>query len=184
LKKQLDHRQLNSNEQQISNMSDEEKQRKRYITKKGYDKQQALLRWLVLDERPKVTQEVTVAAAHGDRSENYEYMLGKRKLRQIDGKIHRLQKQLASYEVVDPSTRPKVDKAFFGATVTLETEEGEEITYQIMGSDELEEEVGINKLSYEAPLGRALLGKREGDDVVLKLPTGNTTYILLKVEWR
>jgi transcription elongation factor GreB len=173
-----------SNRQRDPKSSGEEKASKRYITKKGYDKQQALLRWLVLDERPKVTQEVTVAAAHGDRSENYEYMLGKRKLRQIDGKIHRLQKQLASYEIVDPATRPKVDRAFFGATVTLETEAGDEIIYQIVGSDELEEVEGLNKLSYEAPLGRALLGKQEGDDVTLRLPSGNTTYSLLKVEWK
>ena len=125
-----------------------------------------------------------MAAAHGDRSENYEYMLGKRKLRQIDGKIHRLQKQLASYEIVDPATRPKVDRAFFGATVTLETEAGDEIIYQIVGSDELEEAPGLNKLSYEAPLGRALLGKQEGDEVTLRLPSGATTYSLLKVEWK
>jgi transcription elongation factor GreB len=173
-----------SNRQRDQKTSGDEKAPKRYITKKGYDKQQALLRWLVLDERPKVTQEVTVAAAHGDRSENYEYMLGKRKLRQIDGKIHRLQKQLASYEVVDPATRPKVDRAFFGATVTLETEAGDEIIYQIVGSDELEEVEGLNKLSYEAPLGRALLGKQEGDDVTLRLPGGTTTYSLIKVEWK
>jgi transcription elongation factor GreB len=167
-----------SNRQRDPKSSSEEKASKRYITKKGYDKQQALLRWLVLDERPKVTQEVTVAAAHGDRSENYEYMLGKRKLRQIDGKIHRLQKQLASYEIVDPATRPKVDRAFFGATVTLETEAGD------VGSDELEEVEGLNKLSYEAPLGRALLGKQEGDEVTLRLPGGATTYSLVKVEWK
>lgn len=158
---------------------------KRYITKAGFEKQQSLLRWLLTEERPRVTVEVATAAAHGDRSENYEYMLGKRKLRQIDGKIHFLQKRIASYEVVDPATRPKTNKAFFGATVTLEDEDGEESTYQIVGSDELEDTPDVSgKISYEAPLGKALLGKQEGDEVTLKLPNNKTTYTLVKVEWK
>src|SRR6202011_5245996 len=97
----------------------------------------AQLKQLLYEERPRVTQEVSVAAAHGDRSENYEYKLGKKKLREIDGQIHRLQKKLESYEVVDPKTRAKTERAFFGATVTVEDEDGEVITYQIVGGDEL-----------------------------------------------
>jgi transcription elongation factor GreB len=157
---------------------------KRYITKKGFDKQQALLRWLLFEERPRVTVEVSTAAAHGDRSENYEYKLGKKKLREIDGKIHRLSKQLEHYEVIDPAVRPKTDRAFFGATVTLEDEEGKETTYQIVGSDELEDGLGSGRISYEAPLGRALLGKREGDDITLSTAHGKTRVILAKVEWK
>src|SRR5256885_230426 len=91
---------------------------KRYITKKGFDKLREEFRRLLYEERPRVTREVQVAAAHGDRSENYEYKLGKKKLREIDGRIHRLLKQLENYEVVDPATRPKTDRVFFGATVT------------------------------------------------------------------
>src|SRR5712675_936959 len=101
---------------------------KRYITKAGFERLREQFRALLHDERPRVTQEVAVAAAHGDRSENYEYKLGKRKLREIDAKIHRLQKQLESYEVVDPATRPRTDRVFFGATVTVQDEDGEEAT--------------------------------------------------------
>ncbi len=131
-----------------------------------------------------MTQEVAVAAAHGDRSENYEYKLGKRKLREIDAKIHHLQKQLEAYEVVDPATRPKVDRVFFGATVTVEDEDGEVTTYQIVGGDELDETLGSGRISYEAPLGRALLGKREGDAVMVRRPAGEIELTIVKVEWK
>ena len=135
---------------------------------------------LLYETRPRVTREVTVAAAHGDRSENYEYKLGKKKLREIDARLHRLQKQLEAYEVVDPATRPKTPQAFFGATVTLEDEEGAEITYQIVGSEEL----GPGKISYDAPLGRALLGKKAGDSVTVKRPAGEAELTVLKVAWK
>ena len=125
-----------------------------------------------------------MAAAHGDRSENYEYKLGKRKLREIDGKIHRLQKQLESYEVVDPAARPPTDRAFFGATVTVEDEDGAQATYQIVGGDELATELGPGRISYQPPLGRALLGKRQGDSVVVKRPAGEAELTIIKVEWK
>jgi transcription elongation factor GreB len=124
---------------------------------------------------------VQVAAAHGDRSENYEYKLGKRKLREIDARIHRLQKKLESYEVVDPCTRPKTDRVFFGATVTVEDEDGGEHTYQIVGSDD---ELDAAHISYEAPLGRALLGKREGDSVTVRRPAGEVELTIVAVEWK
>jgi len=158
--------------------------RKRYITRMGFERLHARLKQLLYKDRPRVTQEVTVAAAHGDRSENYEYKLGKRKLREIDGQIHRLQKKLESFEVIDPATRPKGAQAFFGATVTVEDEEGEELTYQIVGGDELEESLGPGRISYEAPLGKALLGKREGDTVRVQRPAGDLELTVLKVEWR
>src|SRR5437868_8776956 len=97
---------------------------KRYITTRGFERLREEFHRLLYDERPRVTREVTVAAAHGDRSENYEYKLGKKKLREIDGRIHRLQKQLESYEVVDPKARSKTRQVFFGATVTVEDEDG------------------------------------------------------------
>ena len=156
---------------------------KRYITTRGFERLREEFHRLLPDERPRVTQEVTVAAAHGDRSENYEYKLGKKKLREIDARIHRLQKMLESFEVVDPRTRPKTDRAFFGATVTVEDEDGEETTYQIVGGDELDEELGKNRISYEAPLGRALLGKREGDSVRVRRPKGDTELTIVRVEW-
>src|SRR5436309_10073144 len=115
---------------------------KRYITKAGFERLREQFRRLLYEERPRVTHEVTVAAAHGDRSENYEYKLGKRKLREIDAKIHRLQKQLETYEVVDPAARPRTDRVFFGATVTVEDEDGKAFTYQIVGGDELDASLG------------------------------------------
>ena len=153
---------------------------KKYITRSGFDRLRAEFHRLLHEERPRVTQEVAVAAAHGDRSENYEYKLGKKKLREIDGKLHRLQKQLENFEVVDPATRPKTVKAFFGATVTVEDEDGEVATYQIVGSEEL----APGCISYEAPLGKALLGKEEGDTVRVRRPAGDVEYTVLKVEWK
>ena len=156
---------------------------KRYITTRGFERLREQFHRLLHEDRPRVTQEVAVAAAHGDRSENYEYKLGKKKLREIDARIHRLQKMLESFEVIDPRTRPKTDRVFFGATVTVEDEDGEETTYQIVGGDELDEELGKNRISYEAPLGRALLGKREGDSVRVRRPKGDTELTVVRVEW-
>jgi len=157
---------------------------KKYITKAGFERLREQFRRLLYEERPRVTHEVTVAAAHGDRSENYEYKLGKRKLREIDAKIHRLQKQLESYEVVDPAARPRTDRVFFGATVTVQDEDGAEARYQIVGGDELDESLGPGRIIYEAPLGRALLGKREGDAVTVRRPAGEAELIIVKVEWK
>ncbi|HYV67959.1 MAG TPA: transcription elongation factor GreB [Myxococcales bacterium] len=157
---------------------------KRYITKAGFDRLREQFRVLLYEERPRVTQEVAVAAAHGDRSENYEYKLGKRKLREIDARIHRLQKMLESFEVVDPKARTPVARAFFGATVTVEDEDGHRVTYQIVGGDELDEDLGHGRISYEAPLGRALLGKEEGDTVRVRRPAGEVELTIVKVEWK
>ena len=157
---------------------------KKYITKSGFEKLREEFRRLLYQERPRVTHEVTVAAAHGDRSENYEYKLGKRKLREIDARIHRLQKQLESYEVVDPATRPRTDRVYFGATVTVADEDGKETTYQIVGGDELDDSLGPGRISYEAPLGRALLGKREGDAITVRRPAGEAELTIVKVHWR
>ena len=157
---------------------------KRYITRAGFERLHQQLKQLLYKDRPRVTEEVAVAAAHGDRSENYEYKLGKRKLREIDAKIHRLQKQLESYEVVDPAARPRTDRVFFGATVTVQDEDGEEATYQIVGGDELDETLGSGRISYEAPLGRALLGRREGDAISVRRPAGEVELTIVKVEWK
>ena len=153
---------------------------KRYITKAGFERLREQFRVLLYEQRPRITQEVAVAAAHGDRSENYEYKLGKKKLREIDAKLHKLQKRLESYEVVDPATRPKTAKAFFGATVTVEDEDGVESTYQIVGSEEL----APGCISYQAPLGKALLGKEEGDSVRVRRPSGEVELTVVKVEWK
>ena len=157
---------------------------KKYITLTGFEALRQEFRRLLHQERPRVTREVTVAAAHGDRSENYEYKLGKRKLREIDARLHRLQKQLENYEVIDPATRPRTDRAFFGATVTVEDEDGKTTRYQIVGGDELDDALGPGRISYEAPLGKALLGKQEGDTVRVQRPAGTLKLTVVKVEWK
>lgn len=157
---------------------------KKYITRAGFDRLREEFHRLLHEERPRVTREVAVAAAHGDRSENYEYKLGKKKLREIDARIHRLQKQLESYEVVDPAARPKTSQVFFGATVTVEDEDGSLSTFQIVGGDELHESLGPGRISYEAPLGRALLGKRTGDTVTVRRPAGEVELTIVTVEWK
>ena len=157
---------------------------KRYITRIGFEALREEFRRLLHEERPRVTREVTVAAAHGDRSENYEYKLGKRKLREIDARLHRLQKQLENYEVVDPAARPRTGRAFFGATVTVADEDGKTTRYQIVGGDELDDALGPGRISYEAPLGKALLGKQEGDSVRVLRPAGEVELTVVKVEWK
>ena len=157
---------------------------KKYITRTGFETLREEFRRLLHEERPRVTREVTVAAAHGDRSENYEYKLGKRKLREIDARLHRLQKQLENYEVIDPATRPRTNRAFFGATVTVEDEDGKTTRYQIVGGDELDDALGPGRISYEAPLGKALLGKQEGDTVRVQRPAGTVEFTVVKVEWK
>jgi transcription elongation factor GreB len=157
---------------------------KRYITRAGFERLHQQLKQLLYKDRPRVTQEVAVAAAHGDRSENYEYKLGKKKLREIDGRIHFLQKLLEQLEVIDPATRPKAAQAFFGATVTVEDEDGDEATWQIVGGDELDESLGPGRISYEAPLGKALLGRRVGDTVRVRRPAGEVELTVVRVEWK
>ena len=94
------------------------------------------------------------------------------------------QLQLESYEVVDPASRPVTDRCFFGATVTVEDEDGDQATYQIVGGDELDDDLGPGRISYEAPLGKALLGKREGDTVRVRRPAGDTDLTLVKLAYR
>ncbi|TMA26081.1 MAG: transcription elongation factor GreB [Deltaproteobacteria bacterium] len=153
---------------------------KKYITRAGFERLRAEFHQLLTVARPRTAQEAATAAAHGDRSENYEYKLAKKKLREIDARLHRLQKQIEQFEVVDPAARPKTDRAFFGATVTVEDEDGAQATYQIVGSEEL----GPGRISYEAPLGRALLGKRQGESVRVRRPAGEVELIVVRVEWK
>jgi transcription elongation factor GreB len=133
------------------------------------------------EERARVVLEVQAAAAQGDRSENAEYLYGKRRLRQIDGRMRFLRKRLEIAVVVDPSI-DRGDRVFFGATVTVEDEDGVESTYQLVGEDEVDARGG--KLSWRAPLGRALLGKREGDEVRVQTPRGPRAVTIVRVVYR
>ncbi|MFT7624618.1 MAG: transcription elongation factor GreB, partial [Myxococcota bacterium] len=133
-----------------------------YITTAGFARLRQELRRLLHVERPKTVEDVSVAAAHGDRSENAEYKYGKRKLRAMDRRIYFLTKRVQAAEVVDPSV-DRGDRVFFGATVVLEDLEGVETTYQLVGEDEIETE--SNRLSWRSPVGLALLRKRLDDEV-------------------
>jgi transcription elongation factor GreB len=154
--------------------------RKTYITPEGAKRLRAELDQLWTVERPRVTQEVADAAAQGDRSENAEYIYGKRRLREIDRRVRFLAKRLDEVVVVteapgDPS------RVFFGAWVTLEDEDGEEVTYRIVGPDESDVDKGW--ISMDAPVARALLGKRDGDDVTVRRPKGDITYTITAVRY-
>ena len=150
---------------------------KNYITPAGLQRLKDEHRFLLTRERPAVTEVVTWAASNGDRSENADYQYGKRRLRQIDGRIRFLTKRIDAAEAVDPEaprTGQAATKAFFGATVRYATAEGTERTVSIVGTDEVDLE--RNHISWVSPLGRALMKSAAGDRVVLQAP-GGTTYL-------
>ena len=149
-----------------------------YITPGGVARLQAELRNLIKVERPKTVDEVSVAAAHGDRSENAEYKYGKLRLKEIDRRIRFLTKRLDRAVVVDPAEQ-KGDRVFFGATVEVEDEHGERKIYTLVGEDESEPKQG--RISWRSPLGRALLERKVGDFVELKRPAGEIELEILAI---
>ena len=157
-----------------------EAKRPRYITPEGFRRLAAEHEriWTVL--RPKIVAEVEAAAALGDRSENAEYLYGKRKLRELDRRLRFLSLKLDSLTVVDPRPHP-AGRAYFGAWVTVEDDGGEERTYRLVGPDEFDVARGL--LSVDAPLGRALLGKREGDVARVQRPGGEAEVTVVEVSW-
>jgi transcription elongation factor GreB len=152
-----------------------------YITPDGFAELERELEYLWKEERPKVTHAVSVAAALGDRSENADYIYGKRRLREIDSRVRFLQKRLDELEVVR-ELPAREDKIFFGAWVTLEDEQGEQICYRIVGPDE--SDAGSRAISVDSPVGRALLGRELDDEVEVKRPRGNTVYSIIKIAYR
>jgi transcription elongation factor GreB len=151
-----------------------------YITPQGARKLSEELSRLRSIERPRIVQEVADAAAQGDRSENAEYIYGKRKLREIDRRMHYLTKRLESAVVVDPKTQ-RGDKVFFGATVEVEDENGARHIFQIVGEDEIDSHAG--HISWRSPVGRTLLGRRAGDVILVKRPAGEMEMEILAVRY-
>ncbi|HLX54757.1 MAG TPA: transcription elongation factor GreB [Aquella sp.] len=143
---------------------------KNYITVEGYERLKTELHNLVTVERPFLVQTIAWAASNGDRSENADYIYGKRKLRELDKQIYRLTKKLEIAEVVDCKVHIGKDKIFFGATVTILRNDKIEQTIRIVGQDEIDTE--LNYISWTSPLARFLLGKTTGDIFKLKLPSG------------
>lgn len=143
---------------------------KNYMTPQGYARLRAELLELIDNERPKIVDIVHWAASNGDRSENGDYLYGKKRLREIDRRIRFLTKRLEIAEIVDPSVHHGSDQVFFGATVTYEDEAGQQRTVTIYGIDEADSAQG--QVSWVSPIARALLKAREGDLVKLVTPSG------------
>ena len=152
----------------------------KYITPEGARKLTEELRYLWEVERPNVTARVAEAAAQGDRSENAEYIYGKKRLREIDGRVRFLTKRLDGITVVDHIPDDQ-DKVYFGAFVTLEDEDGEEVEYRIVGPDEFD--IVNGKLSMDSPLGKAVLGKRVEDEVKFSSPKGVRVLYISKIRY-
>lgn len=149
-----------------------------YITREGWQTLQAELQFLWHEERPKVTQVVHEAAKNGDRSENGDYIYGKRRLREIDRRIGYLSRRLDVLKIVD-STPDDPSKIYFGAYVTLEKDDGSTITYRIVGPDEFD--LKAHKISLDAPLAKALLGKTLDDEIRLTLADKVDIYYVVDV---
>ena len=155
---------------------------KNYITPDGYARLKAEFDQLYKIERPSVVKDVAWAASNGDRSENADYIYGKRRLRQIDARLKFLYKRLDLAEVVDPAKQKNLEKVYFGAWVTVYAiAKDEEITYRIVGQDELEPALG--HISWVSPLARALLGKAEGDAVRVATPGGEEDYEIIAIRY-
>ena len=154
---------------------------KNYITPTGWQALKDELYQLVHKERPEIVQVVNWAASNGDRSENGDYLYGKRRMREIDRRIRFLTKRLEAAVVVDPETREPTDQVFFSATVALLRGDGSEQTVKIVGVDEID--TAANKISWVSPLARCLIKAREGDEVVLHGPDGRETIEILSVQY-
>jgi transcription elongation factor GreB len=153
-----------------------------YITPEGVARLRAEYDFLWKVKRPQVTQAVSEAAALGDRSENAEYIYGKKQLREIDRRIRFLTKRMGAAELIDPSAREATDQVFFGATVTLADQNGRETSYAIVGIDEAD--VTRGRISWISPLARALLKRHEGERIVFKAPGGDQVLEIVGVEYK
>jgi len=157
---------------------------KNYITPQGYSRLKTELTKLLDSERPDLVKTISWAASNGDRSENGDYIYGKKRLREIDHRIHFLNKRLDSAEVVDPAKRGESDQIYFGATVTYAYVRGgkDERTVTIVGVDEVDTKRG--QVSWLSPIARVLLKRRSGDIVTLATPAGEAEIEIIGVRYR
>lgn len=152
-----------------------------YITPKGHKKLVDELEQLLRVERPEVTKLVQWAASNGDRSENADYLYGKRRLREIDKRVRFLTQRLNAAVIVDPASVTS-GKVQFGATLQVTDEEGNLKTYSIVGVDEVDTAKG--RISWQSPIGRSLIGKEVGDEVLVKIPAGEVTLEIVKIYYQ
>jgi len=152
----------------------------KYVTPAGARRLREELEQLWREERPRVTQAVSAAAAQGDRSENADYIYGKRRLREIDRRVRFLRRRLDGMVIVEqPPTDP--ERVFFGAWVQLEAEDGTSARYRIVGPDEFDMAPGY--ISMDSPLARALLRRRIDEEVTVQTPAGNRLYLIVAIEY-
>jgi transcription elongation factor GreB len=154
---------------------------KNYVTPRGFERLRAELHELISVERPKIVEVVSWAAGNGDRSENGDYIYGKRRLREIDRRLRFLSKRLEIAQIVDPAQQKNTDQVFFGATVIYADEQDKEHTVTIVGVDEADLDHG--KVSWVSPIARALLKAREGDTVALRTPTGTHAIEIIAIRY-
>ena len=156
---------------------------KNYITPQGHARIEAEFQQLLKVERPEVVRVVSWAAGNGDRSENGDYIYGKKRLRQIDGRLRFLMQRMDLAVIVDPATQLGLEKIFFGAWVTLfSLKDDTEHTYRIVGTDELEPSLGY--ISWVSPLARAMLGKNIGDIIKVVTPAGDEQYEVIEMQYQ
>lgn len=151
-----------------------------YITPEGFQKLQEEFRRLFHDERPKLVETVAWAAGNGDRSENGDYIYGKKRLREIDKRLKFLRDRIESAQIVDPR-QTTGDQVRFGATVTVEDEDGGQKTVQIVGEDEIDP--ARNRISWKSPMAKAMLGKFPGDEIEVERPAGTLVAEIVSVRY-
>jgi transcription elongation factor GreB len=152
-----------------------------YITREGWDRLDKELKYLWKEERPLITKSVSEAAAQGDRSENAEYIYGKRRLREIDRRVRFLVKRTEDLTIVYYDAQQE-GKVFFGAWVTLINEDDNEVTYRVVGPDEWDVKKG--EISINSPMARALIGKIVDDEVVVQTPEGERVFDVIKIWYK
>ena len=155
---------------------------KNYMTPAGYARLDAEFNQLWKVERPRLVETISWAASNGDRSENGDYIYGKKRLREVDRRIRFLSKRLENAEVVDPATREDTDQVFFGATVTVADPDGRVSTFAIVGIDEAD--AGRGRIAWISPMARALLKAREGDSVTVQTPDGRREVEIVAVRYQ
>jgi transcription elongation factor GreB len=153
----------------------------RYITPAGFARIRAEYDALFGVERPKIVETVSWAASLGDRSENADYLYGKKRLREIDRRLAYLAKVMKQAKVVDPASQEARDQVRFGATVELADEEDKRRTVTLVGNDEADATNGL--IGWSAPLARALIGAKVGDERIVRLPAGEKSYELMRIDY-
>lgn len=154
---------------------------KNYMTPAGFAALEAEYQQLNRDERPKIVEIVSWAAGNGDRSENGDYIYGKKRLREIDRRLRYLIKRLESAEVIDPKDQQKLTRVFFGATVAYAREDGSEYRVQLVGTDEAD--LAHGKISWISPVAKALMRAEAGDTVEVRTPAGREALEILSVSY-